>query len=100
VKQGIKDARYLGVSDNRILKLYKPPPFDAIRGFAISFDPKLVFTPSQLDKVELNMQASKILGKPEKTIKLDFPESDRVFISSDNLLLVRITTEKYKINLD
>ena len=71
-RKGIKDAKYLGVADNKLVKLFSQPPFEKIISFAKSFDPQLVFAPSQVDKPELNDQAEKILGKPDKSIKLEF----------------------------
>lgn len=65
-REEIKDAKFLGVADNRVVKLYSPPAFEKILSFAISFDPKLVFAPSQVDKPELNEQATAILGEPSK----------------------------------
>jgi len=66
------DPKYIGVADNKLVKLFSQPPFEKIISFAKSFDPQLVFAPSQVDKPELNDQAEKILGKPDKSIKLEF----------------------------
>ncbi|MGH2638548.1 MAG: hypothetical protein ACRDF4_04605, partial [Rhabdochlamydiaceae bacterium] len=65
-KKGIKDAKYLGVADSNTVKLYSPPSFDKILSFAKSFAPTLVFSASQADKPELNYEAEKLLGKPER----------------------------------
>src|SRR5438093_4174883 len=99
-KKKIKDAKYLGVADDQVVNLYVPPPFKTIRGFAVGFDPTLSFDPSNFDKPHLNEEAFKILGKPDKTIKLDFPKTSRLFIDKDNLLAIRKETEKYRIDLD
>ncbi len=98
--KGIKDAKYLGVADNRVAKLYLPPSFKKILGFATSFDPKLVFAPNQVDKPELNEQAEKLLGEPNKLIKFEFSTSQYLFINTDNMKSVRSMTDKYKIQLD
>src|SRR5439155_3432972 len=99
-KKKIKDAKYLGVADDQVVNLYVPPPFKKIRAFAVGFDPTLSFDPSNFDKPHLNEEAFKILGKPDKTIKLDFPKTSRLFIDKDNLLAIRKETEKYRIDLD
>ncbi len=99
-RKGIKDSKFLGVADNKEVKLYRPPPFEKIRAFATGFDPTLTFTPSQVDKNHLNEQAFKILSEPDKTIELKFPKTSRRFIDKDNLLSVRKETERYKIDLD
>src|SRR4030066_1860551 len=99
-RKGIKDAKYLGVADNKIVKLYLTPDFDKILAFAVSFDPKLVFTPSQADKPELNEQANSILGDPEKTIKLDFPLEQYFYITQDNVKSIKPMIDKYRIELD
>jgi hypothetical protein len=99
-RKGIKDAKYLGVADNKLVKLFSQPPFEKIISFAKSFDPQLVFAPSQVDKPELNDQAEKILGKPDKSIKLEFSTSQYVFINKDNMDSIRLVTDKYKIKFD
>ena len=96
----IKDAKYLGVTDSKEVKLYVPPPFEKILAFATSLDPKLVFSASQVDKPDLNFQAEKILGDPDRTIKLEFSTSQYFFINKDNMKSVRSITDKYRIRLD
>lgn len=98
--KGIKDAKYLGVADNRMVKFYSRPSFDEILAFAMSFDPKLVFAPNQVDKPELNEQAEKILGEPSKIIKLEFPTSQYLYINKDNINSIKTMTGKYRIELD
>lgn len=71
-----------------------------MQSFATSFDPKLVFAPSQVDKPELNEEANKILGKPEKTIKLEFSESEYFYITQDNVKSIKPLTDKYHIQID
>ena len=99
-KKGIKDAKYLGVADNLVVKLFSPPPFEKILAFATSFDPRLVFAPNQVDKPELNEQAEKILGEPDKIIKLEFSTSQYLFINKDNINSIKSMTDKYRIELD
>jgi len=99
-RKGIKDAKYLGVADNREVKLFSQPPFEKIMAFAKSFDPKLVFAPSQVDKPELNEQAEKILGEPHKIIKLEFSTSPYLFINKENINSIRQVTDKYRIEID
>jgi hypothetical protein len=99
-REGIKDAQYLGVADSRTVKLYTPPQFEKILNFATSFDPKLVFTASQVNKPHLNSEAEKILGDPARVIKLEFESSQYLFITKDNMQSVRSMTDKYRIQLD
>jgi hypothetical protein len=99
-REGIKDAKFLGVADNRFVRLYTPPPFEKILEFATSLDPRLVFTASQVDKPDLNFEAEKILGKPEREIKLEFETSQYLFITKDNMQSIRQVTDKYQIRLD
>jgi hypothetical protein len=99
-RQGISDASYLGVADSRIVKLYRPPSFEKIRSFATSFDPTLIFSPSQADKPELNERAENILGEPSKIIRLEFSDSPFFYINKNNLDSVRAVTDKYKIEID
>lgn len=96
----IKNAKYLGVADSKVAKLYLPPSFEKILAFATSFDPTLVFSASQVDKPELNYQAEKILGQPDRIIKFEFSTSQYFFINKDNMKSVRVMTDKYKIRLD
>ena len=98
--EGIKDAKYLGVADSRVAKLYSPPSFQKILSFAKRFDPNLVFSPSQVNKPDLNEQAEQILGEPDKTIKFEFSTSEYLFITKDNMNEIRLMTDKYKIRLD
>jgi hypothetical protein len=99
-REGIKDAKYLGVADNKEVKLFSPPDFEKILAFAVSFDPKLVFAPSQVDKPELNEQATTILGEPDKIIKLEFTDEQYFYITQDNVRSVKPMIDKYKIELD
>jgi hypothetical protein len=99
-KERIKDAKYLGVADSRIVKLYSPPTFERTHSFATSFDPKLVFAPSQVDKPELNEQADTILGKPDKIIRLEFSSEPYFYITQDNVKSTKPMLDKYKIELD
>jgi len=99
-RAGIKNATYLGVADTREAKLYLPIAFDKILSFAKSFDPQLVFSPSQVDKPELNAVAEKLLGEPEKIIRFDFQSSQFLYITKDNMRAVREITDKYRIQLD
>lgn len=97
----IKDAKFLGVADSQEVKLYKPPSFEKILAFATGLDPKLVFSASQVDKPHLNFDAEKILGKPKRTIKLEFLPSQYLFINKENMQEeVRPITDKYRIHLD
>lgn len=99
-EEGIKDAKYLGVTDGKEVRLYAPPAFGKILSLAKKIDPKLVFSPSQADKPELNSQAEKLLGDPQKVIPLEFSSSPYLFINRDNMQLVREVTDRYKIRLD
>ena len=99
-KEGIRNATYIGVADNKEVKLYKPIPFDKILNFAKSFDPTLGFSPSNVDKPKFNALAEKLLGEPEKIIKLEFQTSSYLFITKDNMKDIREITDKYKIQLD
>lgn len=83
-REEIKNAKYLGVADNKVVKLFLPPDFEKIYAFATSFDPKLVFAPSHFDKPDLNKQAFNILGKPEREIKLEFPDESFSNITKEN----------------
>ncbi|MDG7027296.1 MAG: hypothetical protein JRN16_02680 [Nitrososphaerota archaeon] len=98
--KGIKDAKYLGVADGKEVRLYAPPIFSKVLSFAKSFDPTLVFSASQADKPELNSQAEKILGNPEKVISLKFSSSPYLFISKDSMETIREATDRYRIHLD
>jgi hypothetical protein len=98
-KEGIKDAGKLGVSDGKDVRLYAPPSYGDMHAFAKSFDPKLVFSPSQADKPELNAQAERILGDPEVVIKLQFSTSPYLFIDRESMDSVRTVTDRYKIHL-
>jgi hypothetical protein len=99
-KAGVRKPKFLGVADSREVKLYSPIPFQNILNFATSFDPKLVFSPSQADKPELNSLAEKLLGDPKKIIKFDFQPSKFLYITKDNMKSVREVTDKYRIQLD
>ncbi len=99
-REGIKDAVYLGVADSSEVRLFVPPPYVKILAFANSFDPTLVFSASQVDKPELNSQAERILGNPDRVIKLEFSSEQYLFINKDNMSSVRPITDKYKIHLD
>ncbi len=99
-REKINDAKYLGVADSRIVKLFMPPPFETILNFATGIDPKFNFTASQVDKPNLNFEAEKILGDPARTIKLEFETSQYLFINKDNMKSVRAMTDKYHIQLD
>ena len=99
-KKGIKNARYLGVADSSFVKLYAPPVFEKIYQFATNFDPTLVFTPSQVDKPDLNAQASVILGEAERIIKLDFSQERFLYINQDNLKSIKPKLDKYRIEID
>ncbi len=99
-QQGIKNAIYIGVADSTEAKLYSPISFDKILSFVKSFDPELVFSPSQADKPELNALAEKLLGKPKKTIKFDFTTSQYLYITKDNMQEIREITDKYRVHLD
>jgi len=99
-REGIKDAKFLGVADNRFVKLYSPPVFDKMYSFATSFDPKLVFAPSQVDKPELNKRANAILGEPNKTIKLEFSDEKYFWITQDNVKSIKPIIDKYRIEVD
>ncbi len=99
-REGIKDAVYLGVADSSEVRLYVPPSYVKILAFARSFDPTLVFSASQADKPELNSQAEKILGNPDRVIKLEFPSAQYFFINRDSMNSVRPVTDRYKIHLD
>lgn len=99
-KERVKDAKYLGVTDGKEVRLYVPPAFGKILSLAKSIDPTLVFSPSQADKPEQNSKAERLLGNPEKTIPLEFSSSPYLFINRDNMQIVREITDKYKIRLD
>ena len=99
-REGIKDAKYLGVADSSEVRLYVPPPYARILAFAKRFDPRLVFSASQTDKPELNSQAEKILGDPERVIPLEFSSVRYFFIDNENMGAVREVTDRYKIHLD
>ena len=99
-REKISDAKYLGVADSRVLKLYAPPPLEKILQFARSFDPNFNFTASQVDKPKLNLEADKILSKLAKTVKLEFETSQYVYITKDNMNSVREKTDRYRIHLD
>ena len=100
VKNALNNTKMIGVADKTTLKLYVPPNFDRIIEFVKNFDPTYVFTPSQVDKPELNELADKILGEPEKVIKMEFPHSEYFFITVDNMLVIREKLDKYHIRLD
>ncbi|WXG43958.1 MAG: hypothetical protein WED04_08005 [Promethearchaeati archaeon SRVP18_Atabeyarchaeia-1] len=99
-KEGIKDAKYLGVADNRVVKLYSRPSFERISTFVMSFDPRLAFESNEADKPGLNEQAEKILGEPDKIIELELPTSKFLFINKDNINSIKLMTDKYRIELD
>lgn len=99
-RKGIRDVKFLGVADNRVVKLYLPPDFEKIYSFATSFDPKLVFAPSQVDKPELNEQANIILGKPDREVKLEFSTTEYFYITQDNVRSIKPMIYKYRIDLD
>ncbi len=61
---------------------------------------RVVFSASQVDKPDRNFQAEKILGDPDRTIKLEFSTSQYFFINKDNMKSVRSITDKYRIRLD
>ncbi len=75
-------------------------PFERVMEFVTEFDPKLVFSPSQADKPELNERAERLLGEPVKTIKLEFKTSEYFYITKNNMNEVREITDKYRIHLD
>ena len=84
-KQKIKDAKFLGVTDGRILKLYKPPKFEKMLSFSTKYDPELRFSPSQVDKPNFNEEAESLLGEPEKIIELDLDSAKFIYITKKNL---------------
>jgi hypothetical protein len=98
--KGIKDAKYLGVANSKTVKLFLPPSFEKIQTFAMSFDPKLVFSPSQADKPELNEQANAILGEPDRIITLDFSGEKFFYITQDNIKSIKPMLDRYRIELD
>ena len=97
---GIKNGKFLGVADSRLVKLYSWIPFERVMEFVTEFDPKLVFSPSQADKPELNERAERLLGEPVKIIKLEFKTSEYFYITKNNMNEVREITDKYRIRLD
>ena len=97
---GIKNGKFLGVADSRLVKLYSWIPFERVMEFVTEFDPKLVFSPSQADKPELNERAERLLGEPVKIIKLEFKTSEYFYITKNNMNEVREITDKYRIHLD
>lgn len=99
-RQGIKDSKYLGVTDGREVRLYKSPPFSQVLNFAQSFDPTLVFSASQVDKPELNSKAEEVLGAPKRVIPLGFGPEDRLYITVESMDSIRPLTDKYRIHLD
>jgi hypothetical protein len=99
-REGIKNAKYLGVANSSEVRLFTPPPYGKILAFARGFDPKLVFSASQADKPELNSRAEKLLGNPEKIIQLEFSASKYLFIDREKINTVREVTDKYRIHLD
>lgn len=99
-REGIKDAKWLGVADSSEVRLYAPPAYDKILAFAKRFDPRLVFTASQVDKPGLNMEAQKMLGDPERVIPLDFTSVKYLFVDTENMKAIREVTDKYRIRLD
>jgi hypothetical protein len=50
VREGIKNAKYLGVANSSEVRLFTPPPYGKILAFARGFDPKLVFSANKVDK--------------------------------------------------
>ena len=96
-KKNISDAKYVGVADIRNVKLYNPPSFENIISFATSFDPELVFTPSQVDKPSLNAKANKLLGIPVQNIKLEFPDEKFFYIDKENIKSIKPVLDKYNI---
>jgi hypothetical protein len=101
-KKNISNATALGVADDKEIRFFRPPRFAVIRKFAMKFDPELVFTPSQVDKNDLNEEAKKILGTASRVITLpDLSKSPQYrFITKGNLNAIKSMTDKYRIDLD
>ena len=101
-KKKIRNAKALGVADDKEIRFFRPPHFEVIRKFATKFDPELIFTPSQVDKNDLNEEAEKILGAPSAVIRLpDLSAAPQYrFIKKSNLNTIKSMTDKYRIDLD
>ena len=100
VSAKIRKGLYLGVADDRFVRLYSWIAFEKMEEFVNEFDPRHVFSPSQADKQELNEKAERLLGEPVKTIKLEFKTTGYTYITKNNMNEVRETTDKYRIHLD
>ncbi len=100
VSSKIKKGLYLGVADDRFVKLYSWIAFEKMEEFVNEFDPRHVFSPSQVDKPELNEKAERLLGEPAKIIKLEFKTGGYTYITKNNMGEVREITDKYRIHLD
>lgn len=98
-KEGIKKATLLGVADSKMVMFYRPPSFKDVVRFARSFDPGLVFTPSNADKPELNRRAFEILGEPTRTIEFDFQPDSYLYITPDNVKGIKQIVESYRIDI-
>jgi len=96
-KEGIKDSKYIGVTDGKVLKLYSPPPFDEILSFVRDFDPHLAFSSSAADKSDLNRKANELLGEPKESIKIQFSEESYLYITRDNIKGIKVVLDKYRI---
>jgi len=101
-KKNIRNANKLGVADHKEIRFFRPPPFQVIRKFATEFDPELIFTPSQVDKNDLNEKAEKMLGAPTQVIQLpDLSATPKYrFITKSNLNTIKAMTDKYRIDLN
>ena len=97
-REGIKNAKYIGVANSNKVLLYKPPEFSIISSFSASIDPERIFTPSQVDKPELNERAKAIMGEPFREVDLEFPSDKYFYITLDNLKSIKPIFEKYDIH--
>lgn len=99
-KEGIKDSKYLGVTDGKILKLYNPPPFDVILSFVKSFDPQLTYSSSASNKSDLNLKADQLLSSPEKVIKILLSEEPFTYLTKEDMKGIKDVLDKYRIKPD
>ena len=99
-KEGIREAKYFGVTDGKVLKLYSPPPFGKILSFVKSFDPQLAFSSSAADKSDLNTKANELLGIPNESIKISLSDEPYLQVTRENIKEVKEVLDRYRIRPD
>lgn len=102
-REGIKNAKYIGLATAFVIQFYKVPSFADITEFAREIDPSMKKPPSAIRKKKARERAFEMLGSPDVIYdyrgELDIEKVQRkIFIDDQNLEEFKSLFEKYKIN--